>query len=213
MNGTHYTRRGVVLIVAGPSGAGKTTVYRKLMERVADLAFSVSCTTRSPRDGETDGADYHFLTCDQFQSRVANGLFLEHAEVHGNFYGTLLEEVQSAVAAGRDVLLDIDVQGGRQVRERIAGTSLERCVTFVFIGPPSISVLEQRLRGRGTDSEDVIQRRLRNAVGELDAWAEYDMLVINDDLETAVDELHAILVAARCATSQVQGEVWTHGTE
>ena len=192
-------RYGTALIVTGPSGAGKTTVCRRLLERVPELHFSVSCTTRPRRDGEQDGRDYHFLDRTEFEERVAAGDFLEYAQVHGEFYGTLRSEVERSVAGGQDVLLDIDVQGARQVRQNVADSWLQHGAVHVFFGPPSVAELERRLRGRGTDSEDVIQRRLANARDELQAWREFDYVVINDDVDAAAERLGAILAAPRHA--------------
>ena len=196
-------KSGVPVVVSGPSGAGKSTVCREWLAREPALHFSVSCTTRPPRPGETDGAAYYFLSRAQFEARLAADGFLEHAEVHGNYYGTPRSEVTTRLSADRDVLLDVDVQGARSLRHQLDATVFGPPV-FVFIAPPSLAVLEQRLRGRGTESEATIQRRLRNARLEVTAWSEYDFLVINDDVAAAVTRLQAILVAARCATSRQQ---------
>lgn len=197
------------MILSGPSGVGKTTVYQRFLAHSPGVRFSVSCTTRAPRAGEADGVDYHFLDRGDFLRRVAAGNFLEHAEVHGNLYGTLRAEVEDTVRTGGDVLLDIDVQGARQVRASAAGTSLAPSLVFVFVGPPSLATLAGRLRGRGTDAEEVIQRRLRNARAELDAWREYDYLIVNDVLDEAVADLISVLAAARRATSRC-GAPWNH---
>jgi guanylate kinase len=202
--------RGVLIVLSGPSGVGKTTVYRRFMEIRPSVRFSVSCTTRQPRTGEADGTDYHFLDRSDFQRRVGAGEFLEHAEVHGNLYGTLRSEVEDHLFEGQDVLLDIDVQGARLVRESARGTGLERELVFVFIGPPSLPTIEQRLRSRATDSDEVIERRLENAKHELAAWQEYEYLIINDEVEQAAAQLVAIRDAARCATVRC-GAPWTHG--
>lgn len=197
------------MVLSGPSGVGKTTVYRQFLERCPEIRFSVSCTTRAPRSGEVDGRDYHFLAREDFLRRVEAGEFLEHAEVHGNHYGTLRSEVENVVRAGQDVLLDIDVQGARLVRAAVAGTTLADALVFVFVGPPSLPVIEQRLRGRASDAEEVIQCRLRNAEAELRAWREYDYLIINDTLDKAVADLMAVRAAARRATVRC-GAPWTH---
>ena len=199
-----YTKWGVALVVSGPSGAGKSTVCRGLRAQWPDLHFSVSCTTRTPRPGETNGVEYTFLSPDEFRTRIAQGAFLEHAEVHGNYYGTPRSEVEPFVEAGADVLLDIDVQGARQVRESVQRNGLADRVLFAFLAPPSLAELETRLRGRGTESEDVIQRRLANARREMDAWGEYDYLVVNDEVELAVARLLAILTAGHCAVRNVE---------
>lgn len=200
---------GVALVLSGPSGVGKTTVYRQFLAQCPEVRFSVSCTTRAPRPGEVAGRDYYFLTPEDFRRRVEAGEFLEHAEVHGNHYGTLRSEVENVVRAGQDVLLDIDVQGARLVRAAAASTTLAVALVFVFVGPPSLPVIEQRLRGRGSDAEEVIQRRLRNAEAELQAWREYDYLIINDTLDRAVADLMAVRTAARRATVR-SGAPWTH---
>jgi guanylate kinase len=202
-------RRGVLLVLSGPSGVGKTTVYRQFLAQCPDVRFSVSCTTRQPRAGEVDGKDYHFLSREDFERRVGDGEFLEHAEVHGNLYGTLRSEVANDLATGGDVLLDIDVQGARLVRASTAETPLADSLVTVFVGPPSLPVIEQRLRSRASDSEETIQRRLRNAEGELAAWREYDYLIINDVIDVAAAELVAIRQAARCSTVRC-GAPWTH---
>ena len=187
---------GILFIVSAPSGAGKTSLVKALLEQNPGLALSVSCTTRAPRSGEQDGVHYHFLDRDRFQSGVAAGEFMEHAEVFGNLYGTRESDLRTHLASGRDLILEIDWQGARQVRTRFpAAVSL-------FILPPSIDELERRLRGRGTDSEEVIARRLAQARGDLSRWAEYDYLVINDRFESALRDLEAIVTAERLRSSR-----------
>ncbi len=196
------SRLGTALVVSGPSGAGKTTICRELQKALPRLHFSVSCTTRLAREGEVDGVDYHFMSRDTFQERVAANDFLEYAEVHGNFYGTLKSEVECYVADGQDVLLDIDVQGARQVREHIKRSSLAECTSFVFFAPPSYAELERRLRTRATENEEVVQRRLENAKSELSAWSEYDYLVINDYVDEALQRIFVILDASHLRTNR-----------
>lgn len=179
--------RGRLIVIAAPSGAGKTTLVRALLDREPGLRFSVSYTTRPPRASEQDGVDYFFVSEERFREMVAQGGFLEHARVFDNWYGTGREHVESLLAAGHSVLLEIDWQGARQVRERAP-----EAVT-VFIMPPSLAELERRLRGRATDSEDVIARRLADAVDDMRHWDEFAYVVINDDLERAADELAAIV--------------------
>jgi guanylate kinase len=197
-------RYGTALIVSGPSGVGKTTVCRGLLAEATGLHLSVSCTTRPRRRGEKDGVDYRFLDRADFERRAAANDFIEHAEVHGNLYGTLRHEVDSRVAAGQDVVLAIDIQGARQVRERLKGSVVGRCAVFAFLAPPSLRELERRLRGRGTDSEAVVARRLATARVELAAWPEYDYLVVNDDVARAVATLRSILAAAHVSTRCVR---------
>lgn len=201
-----YPRYGVALVASGPSGTGKTTMCRQLLAGDPALQFSVSCTTRPPRSGEVDGRDYHFISRETFAERVAAGDFLEHATVHDNAYGTLKSEVVGHLEAGRDVLLDIDVQGANQVRQAMAGQWWAHCVQMVFVGPPSYTELERRLRGRGTDSDSVIRRRLDNARAELQQWKAYDRVIVNRQLDRAVADLAATLAALRLRTDLVRAE-------
>ena len=200
---------GTAIILSGPSGVGKSTVCSFLFKKYTDLQFSVSCTTRSPRPGEIDGVAYHFLTVDDFKQRIDAGDFLEWAEVHGNYYGTLKQEVKPRVVNGLDIILDIDVQGMRLVRKSVQ-TEPEwgPSVISVFLAPPSIAALEQRLRGRGTETEESIQKRLGNAAKELAAWREYDYIIINDIAEQAAARLDAILTAAHARTATCRETPW-----
>lgn len=185
--------RGNLYIISAPSGAGKTSILRPLFRQLPQLAFSVSHTTRAPRSGEKDGVDYHFIDRDGFIAMRDQGAFLESAEVHGNFYGTSREAVLESLAAGVDIFLDIDVQGAAQVREKLPEA------IAIFILPPSWLELEQRLRGRGTDSDATIALRLANARCEIAHWQQYDYPVINGDLDAAIDTLRCIVVAHRAA--------------
>ncbi len=187
---------GILFIVSAPSGAGKTSLVKALLEQDPGLALSVSCTTRAPRAGEQDGVHYHFLDRDQFERAVAAGEFMEHAEVFGNLYGTREADLRAHLASGRDLILEIDWQGARQVRKRFADA------VSLFILPPSLAELERRLRGRGTDSEEVIARRLAQARDDLSHWAEYDYLIVNDRFELALAELGAIVTAERRRSSR-----------
>jgi guanylate kinase len=184
--------RGQLFILSAPSGAGKTTILKKVMANVANLYFSISHTTRAPRKGEKNGVDYHFVTVAEFQKMCENNLFLEWAEVHGNFYGTSRPAILKQLANGQDIILDIDVQGAAIIAAdaTIHGVS-------VFVAPPSLSELEKRLCSRGTDNKETIQLRLHNAVKEMDAAEKYDYLVINDDLEEAVSTLQSVIIAER----------------
>ena len=184
--------RGKLIVVSGPSGAGKSTVIGKVMERRSDLCFSVSATTRKPRDGEVDGVNYFFVTGTEFDRMIGDDELLEHAEYNRDNYGTPRAYVEEKRRAGMHVLLDIEVQGARQVRERVPEA------IKIFIIPPSLQALEQRLRGRGTETEEQIQRRLARARGEYREADFYDYVVINDNLETAANELNAIITAELC---------------
>jgi len=187
------------VILSAPSGGGKTTIAHALLERRKDVGYSVSCTTRRPRPGELDGKDYHFLTRDAFEQRRTAGDFAESAEVHGNLYGTLRSEIARVLDGGRHVVMDIDVQGARQIR-----TAFPQSVT-VFVLPPSGEVLLERLRGRRTESPTELVARLHSALQELRAVEEYEYVVINDDLERAVASVGAILDAEVVSRERVSG--------
>ena len=191
LDNLHGGRKGQCLVLSAPSGAGKSTLVARLRAEFPGFAYSISCTTRAPRQGEEDGVHYHFLTRDSFLAKREAGFFAEWAEVHGNFYGTPKGPVEEMLGKGQDILFDIDVQGAMQLK-RVFPQAL-----YVFILPPTREVLEKRLRGRGTDAEDVIAKRLKNALGELKEAANFDYLIINDDLEEAADELRAVYVAGR----------------
>jgi guanylate kinase len=182
---------GILIILSAPSGAGKSTLAKELLKRDPRLGFSISATTRSPRSGEEHGRDYYFISGDEFRAKIAAGEFLEWAQVHNNYYGTLNREVENMRAAGRDVLLDIDVQGGLQLK----GEGREGL--FLFIAPPSMLVLERRLRGRGTNSDEDIRVRMANAKAEMDRRHEYDAVIVNDEIERALGELTRVIAAAR----------------
>ncbi|MEZ5627584.1 MAG: guanylate kinase [Rhodocyclaceae bacterium] len=182
---------GTLFIVTAPSGAGKTTLVKGLLERDASVHLSISYTTRMPRAGEADGREYHFVDVAKFRELRDRGEFLEWAEVHGNYYATSRVWLQAQIEAGRDMLLEIDWQGAQQVRKAFPGA------VGVFVLPPSTEELERRLRGRGTDSEDVIGRRLLAARGEMRHVAEFDYVIINNELPAALDDLVAVVRAAR----------------
>ena len=184
-------RRGLLFVVSAPSGTGKTTVVERLVQVVPDLGLSRSYTSRAMRAGEADGVDYNFITRARFEAMVADDAFLEWADVFGNLYGTGKADSEQELAAGRDLVLVIDVQGARQVRSRGAQT------IGVFVLPPSFAALEQRLRGRSKDSEDAIRKRLATARREVRAVAEYEYVIVNDELDTCVDRLRAIVLAER----------------
>lgn len=185
---TDAAARGVLFVISAPSGAGKTTLVRRLMERHPALRFSISFTTRPPRPGEQDGRDYFFVAAGRFADMVSGGEFLEHASVFGHSYGTSRSQVEATLATGASILLEIDWQGAQQVRR-----NAPHCRS-IFIFPPSVAELERRLRGRGTDPEDVIRRRLASSVADLSHWDEFDYLVVNDDLEAALQALESIIV-------------------
>lgn len=190
-------RRSLLIVVSAPSGAGKTTLCNRLLAGHADMTRSISCTTRAPRGTEQDGRDYFFISPAEFNRRVSGGLFLEHAVVHGNQYGTLRSNVESALEAGKDVLLVIDVQGAATVRRaaQSRGGMLGRAYVDIFIAPPSLDVLRDRLQTRGEDAPDVIENRLINARGEMERGSEYQYWVVNDQLEQAATDLDAIIRA------------------
>lgn len=187
-------QHGIALILSGASGTGKSTVCAKVRMRRPELYFSISCTTRAPRPGEKDGVDYYFITPEIFEQRLAAGEFIETANVYGYFYGTLKTEVTDRVRCGQDVILDIDIQGAAQIRQLTASDAvLSSWLSSVFIGPPSFSELERRLRNRGTETEEVILRRLATAKKELTAWASYDYVLVNEDSDQTAEAILNII--------------------
>lgn len=184
--------RGNLFIISAPSGTGKTTILRKILAGIERVAFSVSHTTRAPRNGEQEGVDYYFTDKDTFTDMRQKDLFLEWAEVHGNLYGTSREAVQTATEQGLDIILDIDVQGARQVKAKLKDEGV-----FVFIAPPSLDELTQRLTGRSTEPETVIANRLQNAQEEMKSVDQYDYVIVNDILDNAVKILKSIIIAER----------------
>ena len=176
---------GTVLVISGPSGSGKSTLCRRLLEDPR-VEFSISATTRKPRRGEVHGVDYHFMDTSEFREHIARGAFIEWAEVHGNLYGTLREPMERARAEGRVYLVEIDVQGGAQLKK------LEVPGLYVFIAPPDMDTLRRRLVGRGTDDQEVIERRLKKATEEMDRQDRYDHVIVNDDVERALAEVRSL---------------------
>jgi guanylate kinase len=189
---THH-RRGLLIILSSPSGAGKSTLSRRLLEADPEVQFSISATTRPPRPGELDGREYFFKGRAAFEAMVATGEMLEHAEVFGNLYGTPRGPVEAAIAAGHDVLFDVDWQGGQQIRN----SALRDAVVSIFILPPSIAELEARLRARGQDADHVVAGRMAKSRDEISHWAEYDYVLVNENLAQCEGELGAIVAAER----------------
>ncbi|MBS1125404.1 MAG: gmk [Nitrospirae bacterium] len=187
-------RDGILFVVSAPSGAGKTTLCKGITESLENLTHSISYTTRKPRPGETDGRDYYFVTADRFRDMVQAGDFAEYAEVHANLYGTSKRVLADMIREGVDVILDIDTQGARQIKSHFT------TAVFVFIMPPSMAILEERLRNRKSDREDEIRKRMRRAVDEIRDYGLYDYIVVNRDFERALSELRSIVVAERCRT-------------
>jgi guanylate kinase len=181
-----------MLVLSSPSGAGKTTLSRRLLQSDPSITLSVSATTRKPRLNEIDGQDYHFIDAPEFERRAKNGDFLEHANVFGNHYGTPRNAVMAELEGGKDVLFDIDWQGTQQLRQQARDD-----VVSVFVLPPSHDELERRLRARAQDAEDVVQKRMAKAADEISHWAEYDYIIINDDVTRAQTQLETILAAER----------------
>lgn len=193
-------RRGLLMVLSSPSGAGKTTLARRLREADGDIGMSVSVTTRPARPGEVDGQDYHFVDQARFQHMRDNDELLEWARVFDNFYGTPRAPVEASVAAGRDVLFDIDWQGAQQLSQK-----MKHDVVRVFILPPSVGALEERLSTRAQDAEDVVRRRMEKASAEISHWPEYDYVIVNSDLDASLDGLVAILRAERLRRERLDG--------
>ncbi len=194
-------RKGILFVISAPSGAGKTSLCKEIIDIFPDLRQSVSFTTRPPRPGERAGEDYHFISGREFDAMVAAGAFAEWAEVHGNRYGTSLKTLEAAAREGIDLLLDIDCQGAAQIKSNYRGG------VFIFVLPPNLVELEKRLRGRNTEAPEVIARRVDNARQEIGEAPWYDYTIINDDFSAAVSELKAILIAERCRTARVLAAV------
>ncbi len=190
-----------ILILSGPSGAGKSTIINAAADRIGDFYFSISSTSRAPREGEKDGREYHFVTKEAFEHGIEKGEFLEYAVVHGNYYGTSLKPVNTALEAGKLVIFDIDVQGFHLAKERMGDL-----ITSVFILPPSLSALEKRLTARLTDSPEVISQRLKNAKREILEIGAYDFVIVNDEVAAAVEKFVAVANAARLKLSNNAGK-------
>ena len=183
--------KGILYIVSAPSGAGKSSLVREIVRKLADVVVSVSHTTRPMREGEVDGQDYHFIDESRFNAMVEQGDFLEHAQVFGNYYGTSKQSIEQQLVSGKDVILEIDWQGARQIRQLMSDSK------SVYILPPSINALKERLSNRGQDSDEVIDARMREAVSEMTHYGEFDYIVINDDFDEATEQLASIFVCNR----------------
>ncbi len=184
----HRMKTGKLFVLSGPSGVGKGTLREHALNNAPNLKYSISCTTRKPREGETDGIEYRFISRETFREYISRGLFLEYAHVHEDYYGTLKADVVNELESGHDVLLEIDVQGALQVKEKMPEAVL------IFVAPPSVEVLTQRLTGRGTENAESLNVRLSNAIGELSYKDKYDYVIVNDDLESACEELRRIIL-------------------
>ena len=187
---------GLALVISAPSGAGKSTLVRRLLETYPEFSFSVSCTTRAPREGEKDGREYHFLSRERFEELIGQGYFAEWAKVHGNLYGTPLESVEQILGRGGHIVFDIDVQGAAQLRSTLSSGA------FVFILPPSVEELKNRLTGRGSDADSIIARRLEDARKELEHAPSFDYWIVNDDLDRAFEELCCVYRAESCRSER-----------
>ena len=185
-------KRGLLIVVSGASGTGKGTICKKILDELPEVAYSISATTRAPRFGEVDGREYYFLTRDEFNTWIADGKFLEFAEVHGNFYGTPLNKITERINRGEDILLEIDVQGALNVKKKFPEG------VYIFLLPPSLAELKRRIEGRGTETPESLALRLENAVAEIKVGLEYDYAVVNDKIDDAAAQIKAILIAERC---------------
>tara|TARA_B110000305_G_scaffold94385_1_gene106334 strand:- start:2473 stop:3069 length:597 start_codon:yes stop_codon:yes gene_type:complete len=195
------SRTGILLVVSGPSGSGKTTLCRRLADE-EEAHYSISCTTRAPRDGEVNGKDYHFLDRDDFTKRIQTGNFLEHAEVHGNHYGTLKSEVLNYISKGVDVVMDIDVQGATLVRA-CEDPEIQTALTDLFVMPPSKGELRARLTGRGTDTDDIIALRMKNALDEIEHWPSYSYRLVSATREEDYTRFKSLIISERLRISRL----------
>ncbi len=192
-------KNGTLIVLSGPSGAGKGTICNELLKQVDTLNLSISMTTRSPRESEVDGKDYYFVTKEQFEEYIAKGNFLEYAKVHGdNYYGTPKNKVEEILSSGRDIILEIDIQGALEVKEK-----MEEGI-FIFIMPPSMRELKDRLVKRNTESKDKIIERFKNAYKEINEVTKYNYIVINDEVQNAVDKVKAIILAEKCRVDRIE---------
>lgn len=187
------SEKGILVILSSPSGAGKTSIARALVEENKNFSFSVSATTRKSRPGEVNGREYHFLTVNEFEERIDNRQFLEHAKVFGNLYGTPLQPVLECINSGKDLIFDVDWQGGKQIRD----SSLSKFVISIFILPPSIKALQERLMKRAQDSSDTVKDRMRKSIGEIMHWKEYDYVIVNSNFEQTLHEVKSIITSEK----------------
>jgi guanylate kinase len=187
------SEKGILVILSSPSGAGKTSIARALVEGNENFLFSVSATTRKSRPGELNGREYHFLTVDEFRQKINDGQFLEHAKVFGNLYGTPLQAVRDSISQGKDLIFDVDWQGGKQIRT----SSLSKFVISIFILPPSIKELHERLMKRAQDSSDIVKDRMRKSIDEIMHWKEYDYVIVNRDFDKTLDEVKSIIISEK----------------
>ncbi|HVM60061.1 MAG TPA: guanylate kinase [Verrucomicrobiae bacterium] len=205
-------RSGLVIVVSAPSGGGKSSLCQRLLNWSSNIVYSVSCTTRAPRGGEQNGHDYFFLSTEEFEKRIAAGDFLEYAKYNGNYYGTPRSFVEEQLAAGRDVLLDIEVQGASEVARCIRGGrfAYPDALVSIFLMPPSMELLETRLRRRGTDSAEAIRKRLAVAQQEMAHWKEYDYVIVSGALDDDFEQGKAIVIAEKCRTARAakDGKPW-----
>ncbi|MBR4153031.1 MAG: guanylate kinase [Selenomonadaceae bacterium] len=183
--------KGLLIVISGASGTGKGTICKKLLADLPEVAYSISATTRTPRPGEVDGREYYFLSVDEFKSWISEGKFLEYAEVYGNFYGTPLNKIEERLNRGEDIILEIDVQGALNVKKKCPDG------VYIFLLPPSLEELKNRIEGRGTETPESLSRRLKNAVSEIKIGLEYDYVVVNDTIDNAAAQIKAILTAER----------------
>ena len=187
------SEKGILVILSSPSGAGKTSIARALVEGNEEFLFSVSATTRKSRPGELNGREYHFLTVDEFRQKINDGQFLEHAKVFGNLYGTPLQAVRDSIGQGKDLIFDVDWQGGKQIRT----STLSKFVISIFILPPSIKELHERLMKRAQDSSDIVKDRMRKSIDEIMHWKEYDYVIVNRDFDKTLNEVKSIIVSEK----------------
>ena len=188
--------KGLLVLVSGASGTGKGTVCKKILKDNPDITYSISATTRKPREGETDGVEYYFLTVEEFKKKISENKFLEYANVYGNYYGTPLDKIEEQLNCGKDVLLEIDTQGALNVQEKVPDG------VYIFLLPPSLEELHRRIEGRGTETKETLERRLASAAKEIEIGRKYNYVVVNDTVENAVRKIESIIAAERCKVSR-----------